>query len=120
MPFEVSWRIIFWVCSSCFIRRLTSSTGLPEPAAILRFVSGALKLLDAKPLYQAEGFRQYLPEEALCYLRHRKFYWQPYIPAMLAYELDRGDRELEAIVTGIINGENGFREISIFKTGVTL
>ena len=29
------------------------------------FVSGALKLLDAKPLYQAEGFRQYLPKEAL-------------------------------------------------------
>lgn len=53
-----------------------------------------------------------LPEEVLCYLRHRNFYWQPYIPAMLAYELDRGDGELEAIVTGIINGENGFTVVS--------
>ena len=38
--FELSVRSIFWVCSSCLIRRLTSSTLRPEPAAIRRFREG--------------------------------------------------------------------------------
>lgn len=35
------------------------------------FVSGALALLGAKPLYQAEGFKQYINKDALCAFMER-------------------------------------------------
>ena len=53
-----------------------------------------------------------LPEDARCYLKHRNQYFTPFVPGMLAYELDRNDEELEAIVTEIVNGENGFTRVS--------
>ncbi len=53
-----------------------------------------------------------LPDDARCYIRHRKFWNQPFIPEVLAYGLDRNDEALEAVVTEIVNGDNGFTVVS--------
>ena len=53
-----------------------------------------------------------IPEDARCFLKHRNTYYTPFVPAMLAYELDQDDPELEAAVTEIVNGDNGFIRVS--------
>ena len=53
-----------------------------------------------------------LPEDARCYVMHSKFWNTPYTPEALAYGLDREDKELERIVSDIINGEVGFTTVS--------
>ena len=53
-----------------------------------------------------------LPEEVLCYLRSKEGRADGFVPEVLAYELDRGNPQLEQIVTDIINGENSFSAVS--------
>lgn len=75
---------------------------------ILQHFSGAVALdADVKDILTGE-----LPEEMMCYLKHRNHYDTPYVPAMLAYALDQNDEALEAVVTEIVNGENGFTHVS--------
>ena len=75
---------------------------------ILQHFSGAVALdVDVKDILTGE-----LSEDMLCYLKHRNHYDTPYVPAMLAYALDQNDEALEAVVTEIVNGENGFTHVS--------
>lgn len=53
-----------------------------------------------------------LPEEVRCFVKHSIGWSSPFIPTMLAYALDREDPKLEAVVTDIVNGDNGFTRIS--------
>lgn len=53
-----------------------------------------------------------LPEEAMCYSKHKATWNTPYVSEMLAYALDQNDPELEAVVTDIVNGDNGFVRVS--------
>jgi len=53
-----------------------------------------------------------LPEDVLCYLQTTGAHFAPFVPQVLAFELDKGNPKLEQIVTDIINGENSFATVS--------
>lgn len=74
---------------------------------LIRFDNEACIDADVKDILSGS-----LPEEARCYIRHKVNWSSPYVPEMLAYSLDRDDPELEAIVTEIVNGDNGFSTVS--------
>ena len=54
----------------------------------------------------------HLPEDARCYLKSRRTRAAGFAPEVLAYELDKDDPGLEAIVTDIVNGDSEFSVVS--------
>jgi len=53
-----------------------------------------------------------LPEDAYCYLKSRNTRTAGFAPELLAYELDKDNPKLEAIVTDIVNGDSEFSVVS--------